>query len=51
MRQVIAARFYKHLVAKKIKSPGEARRLAADLISRDVETVRKAVTLLHSLER
>jgi len=50
-RQIIAARFYKQLVAKKIKSPREARRLAADLISRDVETVRKAVTLLHSLER
>jgi hypothetical protein len=51
MRQVVAARFYERLVAKKIKSPREARRLAADLISRDVETVRKAVTLLHSLER
>ena len=51
MRQVIAARFYERLVAKKIKSPREARRLAADLISRDVGTVRKAVTLLHSLER
>jgi len=50
-RQIIAARFYKQLVAKKIKSPREARRLAADLISTDVETVRKAVTLLHSLER
>jgi hypothetical protein len=51
MRQVIAARFYERLVAKKLKSPREARRLAADLISRDVETVRKAVTFLHSLER
>jgi hypothetical protein len=50
-RPVIAARFYERLVKGKIKSPSEARRLAADLISRDVETVRKAVTLLHSLER
>jgi hypothetical protein len=50
MRQFIAARFYERLVAKG-KSPREARRLAADLISRDVGTVRKAVTLLHSLER
>jgi len=49
-RQVIAARFYERLVAKG-KSPSKARRLAADLISRDVATVRKAVTLLHSLER
>ena len=49
-RQVIAGRFYESLVAKG-KSRREARRLAADLISRDVGTVRKAVTLLHSLER
>ena len=51
MRQIIAARFYERLVANKFKSPREARRLAADLIGRDVGTVRKAVTLLHSLER
>ena len=51
MRQFIAARFYNHLVAKKLKSPKEARRLAADIISRDVGTVRKAVTLLRSFER
>jgi len=51
MRQFIAARFYKHLVAKKLESPKEARRLAAGIISRDVGTVRKAVTLLRSLER
>ena len=44
MRQFIA-------VAKKLKSPKEARRLAADIISRDVGTVRKAVTLLRSFER
>jgi hypothetical protein len=50
-RQIIAARFYESLVAKKIKSAREARRLAADLISRDVGTVRKAVTLLRSLQR